>query len=73
MDNTENRFKHEGVWYIAVEQDGCRNCAFKIDKPPACKLDSVAEKLPGCSMVDRKDNRSVIFVESDADNFGDKE
>lgn len=28
MENTENKFKHDGLWYIAVEQDGCRNCAF---------------------------------------------
>lgn len=73
MENTENRFKHEGVWYIAVEGDGCRNCAFNIDSPSSCKLDSVVEKLPGCSTVDRKDRRSVIFVESDADNLGDEE
>ena len=73
MTNTENRFKHEGVWYISVLGDGCRNCAFNIDSPPSCKLYSVVEKLPGCSTVDRKDRRSVIFVESDADNKGGEE
>ena len=70
MENTENKFKHDGVWYIAVEQDGCRNCAFKT-------YDSRCYFPVGvdiwCSRDGRNDNRSVIFVESDADNLGDEE
>ena len=70
MDNTENRFKHDGVWYITVEQDGCRNCAFKTGKS-GCKV--AFQSIPACRKEERKDNRYVIFVESDADNFGDEE
>lgn len=70
MDSTENRFKHEGVWCIAVEQDGCRNCAFKTGKS-GCKV--AFQSIPACRKEERKDNRSVIFVKSDADNFGDEE
>ena len=70
MDNTENRFKHDGVWYIAVEQGGCRNCAFKTGKS-GCKV--TFQSVPACRNEERKDNRSVIFVESDADNFGDEQ
>ena len=70
MDNTENRFKHEDVWYIATEQDGCRNCTFKTGKN-GCKV--TFQSIPACRKEERKDNRSVIFVESDADNFGDEE
>jgi len=70
MDSTENRFKHDGVWYIAVEQDGCRNCAFKTGKS-GCKV--TFQSVPACRKEERKDNRSVIFVKSDADNLGGKE
>lgn len=70
MTNTENRFKHEGVWYIAVEQDGCRNCDFKIGRN-RCMV--TFKDVPACTMQIRKDKRDVIFVESDADNFGDEE
>ena len=70
MGSTKNRFKHDGVWYIAVEQDGCRNCAFKTGKS-GCKV--TFQSVPACRKEERKDNRSVIFVESDADNFGDEE
>lgn len=66
MGNTENRFKHDGVWYIAVEQDGCRNCAFKTGKN-GCKV--TFQSTPACRKEERKDNRSVIFVKSDADNL----
>ena len=61
MENTENKFKHEGVWYIAVEQDGCRNCAFKKGKS-GCK--ATFQSVPACRKEERKDNRSVIFVEA---------
>lgn len=70
MDNTENRFKHEGVWYIAVEQGGCRNCTFKVGKN-GCKV--TFKSIPACRKEERKDNRSVIFVESDTDNKGGEE
>ena len=69
MDNTENRFKHEGVWYIAVEQGGCRNCAFSDGK----KCSANDEIVPACNEFERKDKLNVIFVESDADNFGGEE
>jgi hypothetical protein len=72
MDDTENRFKHKGVWYIAVEQDGCRNCAFYGgDKQCSAPIPEV-NLVPRCGSL-REDDRSVIFVESDADNFGDEE
>ena len=70
MENTENKFKHEGVWYIAVEQDGCRNCVFKAGKN-GCKV--AFKSIQAYRKEERKDNRYVIFVESDADNFGDEE
>ena len=73
MENTENKFNHNGLWYIAVEQDGCRNCEFNVNKPTRCNLDLVEDMNIGCSRFYRKDNRSVIFVESDADNLGDEE
>ena len=53
-----------------AEQDGCRNCAFKTGKN-GCKV--TFKIVPACRKEERKDNRSVIFVESDADNFGDEE
>jgi len=70
MDNTENKFKQNGVWYIAVEQDGCRNCAFKTYDSRCC---FPVELDIWCSIEERRDKRSVIFIESDADNFGDDE
>ena len=74
MQNTENKFNHNGLWYIAVEQDGCRNCEFDTGKNShVCKLDLIPNLCPGCSKCDRQDNRSVIFVESDVDNLGDEE
>ena len=66
MENTENKFKYNGLWYVA---DGCRNCAFSDGK----KCFANDETVPACNEFERKDNRSVIFVESDADNFGDEE
>lgn len=69
MGNTENRFKHDGVWYIAVEQDGCRNCEFSDGK----KCSANDDTDPACNEFERKDKRNVIFVESDADNFGGEE
>ena len=73
MQNTENKFKHDGLWYIAVEQDGCRNCAFDTNKPTQCGLDLIEDLNIGCSLFYRKDNRNVIFVESDVDNQGGEE
>lgn len=67
MQNTENKFKHDGLWYIAVEQDGCRNCEFKSGWPNKCLM------VPNCVSGQRKDNRNVIFVRSDVDNLGDEE
>lgn len=65
MQNTENKFKYNGAWYIAVEEESCRGCVF-IDNTTMCV------GTPECTSVHRKDNRNVIFVESDADNFGDE-
>ena len=74
MQNTENKFNHNGLWYIAVEQDGCRNCDFDTGQDShVCKLDSIPNSFPCCSKCDRQDNRNVIFVESDADNLGDED
>lgn len=69
MDSTENRFKYEGVWYIAVEQDGCRNCAFSDGK----KCSANDEIVTACNEFERKDKLNMIFVESDADNQGGEE
>ena len=69
MENTENKFNYNGLWYVAVEQDGCRNCAFSDGK----KCFANDETVPACNEFERKDNRNVIFVESDADNFGGEE
>ena len=66
MQNTENKFKHDGLWYIAVEEESCRNCDF-IDNTNMCI------EAPPCVSGQRQDNRNVIFVESDVDNLGDEE
>ena len=68
---TENRFKHNGLWYIAVEEDSCRGCAFGECQEKCAAPDPELSNVPPCG-ANRKDNRSVIFVESDADNFGDE-
>ena len=67
MENTENKFNYNDVWYIAVEEESCRGCAF--ERRGECKAPNMAQP---CGSK-RKDNRSVIFVESSADNFGDEE
>lgn len=72
MQNTENKFKHDGLWYIAVEQDGCRNCDFCAINT-GCVLDQTFCTVPACNKGDRKDNRNVIFVRSDVDNLGGEE
>ena len=72
MENTENRFKHEGVWYIAVEEESCRCCAFyAADKQCSAPVPE-SNLVPRCG-TGRSDKRNVIFVESDVDNFGDEE
>jgi hypothetical protein len=39
-----------------------------------CVVDGVSfDDIPYCSKIDRKDKRGVIFVKSDADNFGGEE
>jgi hypothetical protein len=70
MQNTENKFKHDGLWYIAVEQYGCRNCAFNV-KGNDCN--NIQDELVACNFQNRSDNRDVIFVRSDVDNLGDEE
>ena len=70
MNNTENRFKHKGVWYIAVEGDGCRNCAFNED---GNDCNNIQGDFVACNFQKRFDNRDVIFVESDVDNQGGEE
>ena len=66
MENTENKFKHNSLWYIAVEQDGCRNCDF------SCKQShenmwgcSAPYGAPECCAEGRSDKCNVIFVERD--------
>ena len=66
MENTENKFKHDGLWYIAVEEESCRGCDF-INKKDKCI------EIPQCHHCRRKDNRNVIFVRSDVDNLGGEE
>ena len=70
METTENKFKYNGVWYIAVEEESCRSCAFKTGRW-GCIVKF--ENVPACGKEERKDNRNVIFVESDTNNFGDEE
>ena len=74
MRNTENKFKQDGLWYIAVEQYGCRNCAFSRrqlhENMWGC---SVPHDAPECCADSRSDNRNVIFVRSDVDNLGGEE
>ena len=71
MQNTENKFKHDGLWYIAVEEELCRCCDFKRGKH-GCMVQFI-DSVPQCTSDKRKDNRSVIFVESDVDKLGDEE
>ena len=68
MQNTENKFKHDGVIYVTNENVNldCSGCAFERDNQ-GCG------DTPNCYADGRQDNRNVIFVESDADNFGDEE
>ena len=70
MQNTENKFKHDGLWYIAVEESSCRNCDFMRDDG-GCSAEQ--KRIPMCDSEQRQDNRNVIFVESDVDNLGDEE
>ena len=72
MNNTENRFQHEGVWYIEIEEESCRGCAFGECQEKCIAPDPECSDVPPCG-VSRKDNRSVIFVESDTDNKGGEE
>jgi len=69
MQNTENRFKHDGVWYeesiITDQSRSCAGCAGKEN-------DRLCLSLPCCAKG-RKDNQNVIFVRSDVDNLGDEE
>lgn len=46
------KFTHEGVELIVVDQCGCRGCALEGD----CK-----SLLASCSTDHRKDKKSVIF------------
>ena len=67
MENTENKFKHDGLWYIAVDGDlSCRGCAFINDANKCIET-------PPCYQEGRQDNRNVIFVRSDVGNLGDGE
>jgi len=72
MENTENKFKHDGLWYIAVEQSGCRNCDLS-SAIGICTIGSNYSVVPACGCHERQDNRNVIFVRSDVDNLGDEE
>ncbi len=65
MQNTENKFKHDGLWYIAVEEESCRGCDFINDANKCIET-------PPCHQCGRQDNRNVIFVRSDVDNLGDE-
>ena len=69
MNNTENKFMHEGVWYVASNEILTHNC---IGCAGDCNS-SLCAQLPPCSDAVRKDGRDVIFVESDADNKGGEE
>ena len=50
---------------------GCRNCAFNCGGTGCASYDcSYGYTFPSCNSIERKDNRNVIFVESDSDNKG---
>jgi len=66
MENTENKFEYNGLIYIAVEQEGCRNCDFSNNK----KCTANDEFVPACNFMEREDVKDVIFVQSDIDNKG---
>jgi len=75
MQNTENKFKHDGLWYISDNKpintelilfDECDGCAFENDNK-GCG------DAPRCYAHGRQDNLNVIFVRSDVDNLGDEE
>ena len=70
MQNTENKFKHDGLWYVSKNTiDGtakCDGCAWYCNR-------KMCLAAPDCFAEDRKDNRNVIFVRSDVDNLGDEE
>lgn len=51
--SNENEFCKNGVAYVAVEGDGCRNCAFE----EKCIAD-----LHNCSSKQRSDNRDIIWT-----------
>ena len=69
MQNTENKFKHDGVWYFSDDRKDdlavCNGCAC-YENRQACK------SAPACYAGGRQDNRNVIFVRSDVDNLGDE-
>lgn len=67
MINTENKFEYNGLIYIAVEEESCRLCDFRIKKH-GCKVQF--DNVPACRKEERKDNKSVVFVLSDIDNKG---
>jgi len=69
MQNTENKFKHDGLWYIAVEEESCRGCDF--DNSGECAMQYIEEHQCGADKI--KGTPSVIFVRSDVDNLGDEE
>ena len=74
MQNTENKFKHDGLWYIAVEEESCRGCDgcdFGSSQPACTAPDPELSDVPPCG-ANRKDNRNAIFVRSDVDNLGDE-
>ena len=70
MTNTENRFKHDGIWYeraeIIDDLSTCSGCSGERNR-------KLCRDAPTCIARERKDNRKVIFVKSDADNQGGEE
>ena len=50
----ENEFELDGKVYVAVEDSNCDGCAFSA---------VTCSPTPPCHNEDRKDNKSVIFVE----------
>ncbi len=72
MQNTENKFNHNRLWYIAVEEESCRGCDFGRPKATCTAPDPELSDVTPCG-ANRKDNRNVIFVRSDVDNLGGEE
>lgn len=70
MQNTENKFKYDGLRYesadIIDDVITCTGCAGYYSR-------KICLSAPVCYASDRQDRRNIIFVHSGVDNLGDEE